>query len=117
MYYALKSEVFPSFFLILLGFIDCLTTAIGVLYFGAVELNPLMASIISTNMMAYLALKISATFLIGFTFFLAKRALHYTMDKSTKVFKYSTMLIKGAYAGLILFLIAIVTNNLIVLLA
>jgi hypothetical protein len=116
-YCALKSEVLPSFFLILLGFIDCLTTAIGVSYFGAIEINPLMASIISANMMAYLALKISATFLIGFTFFLAKRALHYTLDKSTKVFQYSTMLIKWAYVGLILFLIAIVTNNLIVLIA
>jgi hypothetical protein len=117
MYYALKSEVFPSFFLILLGFIDCLTTVIGVLYFGAVELNPFIAGIISTNMMAYLVLKISATFLIGFTFILAKRALNKTIDKSTKAFKYSSRLIKGAYAGLMLFLIAIVINNLTVLLA
>jgi hypothetical protein len=116
MYFALKSEVFPSIFIILLGSIDCLTTVIGVLYYGAVELNPFMRGIVSTNMMAFSALKISATFIIGFTYFLAKRTLNKTMDKSAKAFKYSRRLIKGTYTGLMLFLIAIVTNNLTVLL-
>ena len=59
-----------------MGSIDCLTTVIGVLYFGAAEMNPLMADIVSTNIFAFLALKISATFLIGFTYILAKRSLN-----------------------------------------
>jgi len=53
MFYALKSDVFPSFMLILMGSIDCLTTVIGVLYFGAAELNPLMTGIVSTNIAAF----------------------------------------------------------------
>ena len=73
--YALKSEVFPSFFLILLGTIDSITTVIGVLYFGAAEINPLMTGIVNTNIIAFLVLKISATLLIGFTYILAKRTL------------------------------------------
>ena len=115
--YAFKSEVFPSFFIILLGSIDALTTVIGVLYSGAVELNPLMTGIVNTNITAFLAIKISATFLIGFTYILGKRTLNKTMDKNTKTFKYSNWLMKGAYAGLMIFLIATVINNLIILLA
>ena len=115
--YTLKSDVFPSFFIILLGSIDALTTVIGVLYSGAVELNPFMTGIVNTNIAAFLAIKISATFLIGFTYILAKKTLNKTMNKSTKTFKYSSWLIKGAYAGLLIFLIITVINNLIILLA
>ena len=115
--YTLKSEAFPSLFIIVLGSIDCLTTAIGVLYSSAVELNPFMTGIVQTNLMAFFAIKISATFLIGFTYILAKRSLNKTMDKSTKNFKYSNWFMKGAYAGLLIFLIATVINNLLVLLA
>lgn len=101
--YMLKSEVFPSFILILMGSIDCLTTVIGVLYFGAAELNPFMTGIVSTNILAFLALKISATFLIGFTYILAKRTLNKTMNKESRSFKYSNRLMKVAYAGLVCF--------------
>jgi hypothetical protein len=117
MYYALKSDVFPSFILILMGSIDCLTTVIGVLYFGATELNPLMAGIVSTNIVAFSILKISATFLIGFTYILAKRSLNRTLNKESKSFKYSNRLIKVAYTGLMLFLFIVIVNNLTILLA
>jgi hypothetical protein len=116
MYYALKSDVFPSFILILMGSIDCLTTVIGVLYFGASELNPLMTGIVSTNIVAFLALKISATFLIGFTYILAKRSLNRILNKESKSFKYSNRLLKIAYTGLMVFLLIVILNNLIILL-
>jgi hypothetical protein len=115
--YALKSEVFPSLILVLMGSMDCLTTVIGVLYFGAAELNPFMTGIVSTSIVAFLALKISATFLIGFTYILAKRTLNKTPDKESKYFKYSNGLMKGVYAGLMVFLIIVVINNLTVLLS
>jgi hypothetical protein len=115
--FTLKSEVFPSLFIILLGSIDCATTVIGVTYFGAAELNPFMTGIVSSSIAAFLALKISATFLIGFTYILAKRTLNKALDKSTKAYKYSSYLMKGAFAGLTIFLIVTVANNLSVLLA
>ena len=115
--YALKSEVFPSFILVLMGSIDCLTTVIGVLYFGAAELNPFLTGIVSTSIVAFLALKISATFLIGFTYILAKRTLNKTPNKESRSFKYSNKLMKAAYAGLLVFLIIVVINNLTILLA
>jgi hypothetical protein len=114
--YTLKTEVFPSFLIILLGSIDCITTMIGVLYFGASELNPFMIGIINSNIFVFLVLKISATFFIGFTYLLAKKTLNESMDKNTKTFKYSSKLMKGAYAGLMIFLIITVINNIAILL-
>jgi len=117
MYYALRSDVFPSFILILMGSIDCLTTIIGVLYFGAAELNPLMSGIVHTNILAFLTLKISATFLIGFTYILAKRTLNKTLNKESKSYKYSNRLMKVAYTCLMIFLFIVIVNNLTILLA
>ena len=113
--YTLKTEVFPSFLIVLLGSIDCITTFIGVMYFGAAELNPFMTGIVSSSITAFLVLKISATFLIGFTYIYAKRTLNKAMDKSTRAFSVSCKVIKGAYAGIMIFLIITVINNLFVL--
>ena len=115
--YALKAEMFPSFLIILLSSIDAITTVIGVLYFGAAELNPFMTSIVNTSILAFLALKIATTFLIGFTYILAKRTLNKTINKESRTFRYSNRLIKVAYAGLMVFLIIVVVNNLTILLA
>lgn len=115
--YTLKSDVIPSFVLVLMGSIDCLTTVIGILYFGAVELNPFMASIVSTNILAFMAVKMCATFFIGFTYILATRTLNKTKNKETRSYKCSRSLLKVAYAGLVMFLIVVVVNNLMILLS
>ena len=115
--YTLKAEIIQSFLIILLGSIDAITTVIGVLYFGAAELNPLMNGIVNTSILAFLALKITATFLIGFTYILAKRTLNKTIDKESRTFRYSNRLMKVAYLGLIVFLVIVVANNLTILLA
>ncbi len=112
----LKTEVMLSFLLILMGSIDCLTTVVGVLYSGATELNPFMAGIVSTNIGAFLAVKIAATILIAFTYFLANRTLTKTPNKGSKSFKYSYKLVKVAYAGIMVFMIIVVANNLLILL-
>ena len=115
--YMLKTEVFPSFLIIFMGSIDCLTTVIGVLYFGAAELNPFLAGIVSTNIGAFLVVKLAATILIAFTYILANKTLMKTQNKSTKSFKYSCKFLKVAYAGILAFLVIVVANNLIILLA
>jgi hypothetical protein len=115
--YALKAELFPSLLLIMLGSIDAVTTVVGVMYFGATELNPLMTGIVHTNMIAFLVLKVSATFLIGFTYILAKRTLDKSINKENRAFRYSNRLMKIAYGGLMVFLLITVINNLTVLLA
>ncbi|MGD0645708.1 MAG: DUF5658 family protein [Candidatus Bathyarchaeia archaeon] len=111
----LKTEVFLSFLLILMGSIDCLTTVIGVLYSGAAELNPFMAGIVSTNIGVFLLMKIAATILIAFTYILANRTLMKTQNKTSRSFKYSYKLLKVAYSGIIVFLVIVVANNLLIL--
>jgi membrane protein DedA with SNARE-associated domain len=113
----LKTEAIPCFLLILMGSIDCLTTVIGVLYYGATELNPIMAGIVNTNIGAFLVVKIAATVLIAFTYFLANRTLTKTQNKSSRSFKYSYKFLKIAYAGIIVFMVIVVANNLLILLA
>ena len=115
--YTLKSEVFPSLLIVLLGSIDCVTTVIGVLYFGAAELNPFLTGIVNASIWAFLAVKVGATFFIGFTFIAAKRMLGKTPNKQTKSFKFSSRLLTVAYGGLMVFLFVVVANNLIILLA
>ena len=113
----LITKAIPSLFLILMGSIDCLTTVIGVLYSGAKELNPFMAGIVSTNIGAFLAVKITATLFIAFTYILANRTLIKTPNKSSKSFKYSSKFLKVAYAGIMVFMVIVVANNLLILLA
>jgi len=113
----LKTEVIPCFLLIFMGSIDCLTTVIGVLYSGATELNPFMAGIVNTNIGAFLVVKIVATIFIAFTYLLANRTLIKTPNKGSKSFKYSSKFLKVAYAGIMVFMVIVVANNLLILLA
>jgi hypothetical protein len=99
-----------------MGFIDCITTVVGVLYFGAVELNPFLVGIVS-NIPLFMVLKLSATVCIGGTYVLANKILNSASNKTSKGFRCSSYLMKTAYAGLVIFLITVVLNNLTVLLA
>ena len=113
----LKTEAIPCFLLIFMGSIDCLTTVIGVLYSGATELNPFMAGIAQTNIGAFLVVKIAVTLFVAFTYVLANRTLMKSQNKSSRAFKFSSRFLKFAYVGIIVFMIIVVANNLLVLLA
>jgi hypothetical protein len=105
----------PSAILVLMGTIDCITTVIGVLYFGAVEINPFLSGIVN-NIPLFLVVKLSASLCIGGTYLLANAILNQTSDKTTRAFKYSSIGMKVAYAGVVIFLSLVVLNNLSVLL-
>ena len=112
-----NTKVLLSILIVLVGSMDCLTTVIGVQYFGAAESNPFMAIMVSTNIGSFLTVKIAATILIALTYVLANRALMGTSNKTSKLFKYSCRTVELAYAGIIAFLAMTVTNNLLILLA
>jgi uncharacterized membrane-anchored protein len=99
-----------------MGTIDCVTTVIGITFRGAAELNPILAGVVS-NIPAFMVLKLSATLCIAGTYLLAHRILNGASDKTTKSFKYSSIGIKMAYAGLVIFLAIVVINNFTVLLS
>jgi hypothetical protein len=114
--YQLKSAMLPSVLLILMGSIDCATTVIGTLYFGATELNPVLAGVVS-NIPLFMLLKLTATFCIAGTYLLGHKILHSTQDKTTKSFKIGNTAMNLVYAGLIAFLALVVVNNFTVLMA
>ena len=76
-----------------------------------------MAGIVSTNIGAFLAVKIAATLLIAFTYFLANRILLKTPNKSSRSFKYSYKFLRVTYVGIIAFMFIVIANNLLILLA
>jgi hypothetical protein len=115
--YHFRAVMLPSIMLIVMGSIDALTTIIGVLHYGASELNPLLAGIVHTNIFAFVVLKLAATFFIGVTYIVARRMLNQTQDKTSKSYHYSNLFTKVAYAGVILFLAIVITNNFFVLLS
>ena len=111
----LKAQVIPSILLIIMGSIDCITTVIGILYHGATELNPLMAGIVSSNIGAFLVVKLVATMIAASSFVFADKTLMNTQNKETRTFIYSSKFIKIASVGLLVFLAIVVANNLLVL--
>lgn len=111
----LKRELIPSLLIIIMGTLDCVTTVIGVLYFGAIELNPFIAGLVSTSIDTYLVVKIGGTILTALTYILARQVLMRMPDKSGKAFNYSSKILSFTYAGLISFLAVAVANNLLIL--
>ena len=111
----LRKEIIPSLLVILMGSIDAVTTVIGVFYSGDKELNPLMASIVSTSIGAFLLVKIGATIFIALTYIFARRLLMRMPDRNGRAFRYSFKFLTFAYAGLLCYLFLAVANNLLVL--
>ena len=111
----MRNKTFPTL-LVLMGSMDCLTTVIGILYFGAVELNPLIAGVVSTNLTAFAVLKLTSTFFVCLIFYQAEKILMKSQDKTAKSVTATHKLLKIAYAGIIIFLFVTVANNVIVLL-
>jgi hypothetical protein len=112
----IKLQMVPSFLLVAIGLLDCLTTVIGVSFSGASELNPVMAGIINTNVGVFLAVKIGATIIIALTYIFASKILMQSSSQNSKLFKLSSALIKIGYGGIITFFCLVVVNNLVILL-
>ncbi len=101
--------------LILMGSIDCVTTVVGIVYFGAVECNPFLTGMVRTNLPAFVALKVFTTVFLGLLFIQANKILMKTPDKTSRVFRWTKWLLTGVYFGIVCFLTVVVVNNIIVL--
>jgi len=111
----LRIKAVPSLAIVLMGSIDCLTTTIGILYFGAVESNPFLAGITMTNLPAFAVIKLAATIFAVLLFSLAEKILMKAQDKNSKAFVRTRYLLRGAYMAVVVFLLIIVLNNIIVI--
>jgi hypothetical protein len=92
-----------------MGFLDWLTTVLGVLYFGAVEINPLFAGIIDSNILVFSGIKLAAAVLIGFLFYKGY-AIEKTPGSNSHLGK---LFIESGYFASLMALTAVVTNNII----
>ena len=104
----------PKIGLVLAGSMDCLTTIIGIAYFGAVESNPLISDITNTNLIAYVAVKFTTILFAALMFHFADKSLLKIQDKKSKSFKLIRYTVKGAYVATMAFLLVCVVNNLII---
>lgn len=103
----------PSLAIVLAGSMDCLTTIVGILFFGAVEYNPFLANITNTNLPAFVAIKLTSTILVALIFQQAEKILMKTHDKNSKSFTRMRYTLRGAYIGATAFLLIAVANNII----
>jgi hypothetical protein len=97
------------------GSMDWLTTVVGLNYFGAVEANPFISGIANQNLLAFTAIKLLTTLVVGLIFYQADKCLLRTEDKTTKSFKWTRLTLKMAYIGATALLIIAVINNVSVL--
>ena len=63
-----RTNAFPSLVLITMGLMDCVTTVVGILYYGAVELNPILTGVVNANLTAFIALKLTSTVVVALIF-------------------------------------------------
>ncbi len=111
----IKIRTYPTILLALMGILDCATTVVGVLYFGAVELNPLLIGVVSSSILGFVVLKLASTILVCFIFMHAERILMNAANKVSRTFVLTKGLLKMATAGVIMFLCIVVANNFIIL--
>lgn len=111
----IKVNTFPSLILVFMGSMDLLTTLVGVVYFGAVECNPLLAGIVSTNLAAFTALKLTSIIFVGLIFHQAGKLLTQTPDKTTKAYTLTRYLLRAVYLGVAAFMMVVLVNNFLVI--
>jgi hypothetical protein len=109
-----KISPYPSLAVFFMGYADWLTTIIGIVYFGAVEVNPLFAYMTETNLVGFTVVKLNATIFMGVLCFMGERMLQRLEDKNSKSFLYSRIILRAGYLITISFLLVTILNNLIV---
>ena len=92
-----------------MGFLDWVTTVLGVLYFGAAEANPLFSGIVNSNILVYSGIKLSTAILIGFLFYKG-----YAIEKTPGITShFETRFLDSGYYLSLMALTAVVTNNIL----
>ena len=92
-----------------MGILDWVTTVLGVHYFGAVELNPLFACIVSSNMLFFSVIKLAGAVLVGFLFYLG----YALEEKSGITSNLSRFSLRSGYCASLTLLMFVVANNLV----
>ncbi len=92
-----------------LGYLDWLTTMVGLIFCGGVELNPLLSGLTKSSMLIFSAAKLTAVALAGFA---AYKAIDVT--KSPRNWRFTTKFVNGGISFTVLALSVVVANNMTV---
>ncbi len=103
-----------SLALVVAGLLDLLTTIVGVVFFGAVESNPFIASIAGASLPVFTVVKIATTACLGLLFYKGESMLLEIQNKATRSFKCTRVMLKGACVAATGFLLFAVVNNLVI---
>jgi polyferredoxin len=105
----LKKELIFFSAIIIVGFLDWLTTVTGVFFYGATEVNPLLCGLTKSSMILFSIVKLSAVVLIGFAFYKAA-----AISKSrTNDWHFTKRFLYGGYSLTFLALTVVVASNMI----
>lgn len=110
----LNIKAIPSLSLVTVGSLDWLTTVIGIAYFGAVEGNPFMAQLTSSNLPLYSLIKLVTTIVVGYIFYKAEKILMSAENQSSRAFKFTRLGLRVTYVGATIALLVAVINNVFV---
>ncbi len=104
-----RHALFAFALVFLLGFLDWLTTVVGLLFCGGVELNPILSGLTQSSMLGFSAAKLAAVTLDGFT---AYKAVDIAMHAKTKW--HITRIVNAGVLLTGVLLAVIVSNNMMV---
>jgi hypothetical protein len=104
-----KSLFFTA--IMLLGFLDWLTTVTGIVFFGATEVNPLLSGVTRSSLMLFSVVKLTAVVLAGFAFHKAAAISR----QATDYWHFTKRFLDGGCSLAVLGLLVIVGNNMIVM--
>ena len=107
---------YASLLLVFMGTLDCLTTVVGTMYFGAKELNPLISGLLATHPSVFVVVKLAVTVCVAVTFVIVEKILLKNADIKDRSFRIAHNTLRATYVGIICFLFVVVTNNIWVLL-
>ena len=93
-----------------MGLLDWLTTFMGITFFGAKEINPLVSILTSSSMVLFSALKLLGVTITGLAFYKAAAISKIADFHLTKRF------LDGSYSVTLIILSLVVVNNIIILL-
>ncbi len=93
-----------------LGYLDWLTTVVGLLFCGGTELNPVLSGLTKSSMLIFSATKLTA---VAFAGFAAYKAVDIAAHAKNKL-HLSSKFVNGGVSLTVLALSVVVTNNMIV---
>ena len=112
MKFGAKKEIIFLSSIVLLGSADLFTTVLGVAFFGAAEVNPLLSGLMQTSIPFFIGLKAAAVILSGFAFYAGAKTVAQSFNRSGMGIRF----IEFGYFVSVIFLTIVVTNNVIVIL-